>query len=120
MLALADKFLSQLFKVVDPGHGDQGKAAQVAVGEHGLGISVADYADAGVPVKLVKLVLKARTEVGILQIVYLTFKMARLVDGGNAAAAGAKVKLIVRAVEYVGNALLLAYHSKETAHCSLF
>ena len=119
MLALIDEVLRQFLEVVDLGHGYEGKASQVAVGKHGLGIGVADHAYSGVSVKLIEFVLKARPEVRILQVMNLALKMPRFIDGGYTAAASAEVKLIVCAVEYVGNAFLLAYYSKETAHCSL-
>ena len=66
MLALVDEVLRQFLEVVDLGHGYEGKASQVAVGKHRLGIGVADHAYSGVSVKLIEFVLKARPEVRIL------------------------------------------------------
>ena len=116
MSAFIEQLLCQFLLILDFCYGDDGKASQMAVHEHGLSIGVADDAYARVALKLVEFRLEACPKVCAFEVVDASQELARFVQSGYATAFRAEMRLIVCAVKEVVCTLLFLYRTEETAH----
>ena len=107
--------LHQLLGVVDDAHGGDGVQPQVGAHQQGLGVRVADAADAAAAVELGDVLFKLGPEGGVLDVVDLTLEAALPVVDDHAPPAGAQVGVVVHAEEHVQHAVLLGDGSKKSA-----
>ena len=88
--------------VLDDAHGGDGVQPQVGAHQQGLGVRVADTADAGAAPEPGQILLELGAEGGVLNVVDLPVKAGSVpVIDGHAAPAGAQVGVVVRAEEHV-------------------
>ena len=87
--------------------------------QQGLGVGVADAADAGLAVEVGQVLFKLGAEGGVLDVVDLPLKAAFLVVDRHAAPLGAQVGVVVGAEEEVQHAIALGDRAEETAHAQL-
>ena len=108
----------QFLNVVHLRHGDDGKAPQVGVQDKGLCVRVADDSDAGgCSGEAVQTRFKFGAEIGVLQIVDGAREVFVLgIVGSQTASSRAEVRIVVCAIEQVGNALFLRNRSEKASH----
>ena len=101
MHPVAEGFLCEFFDVVYFCHGDQPEGAQARTDDYGLGIVIADYADALIPLKFFKIRLEFRPEVCIFKVVDRPGKTLRIMNR-KPCPARAEVRKIIGSVKKVG------------------
>ena len=84
--------------------------------QQGLGVRVADAADAALPVEIRQVVFKLGAEGGILYIVNLTLETVFAVIHDHAGPAGTQMGVIVRAEENVQYCVAPGYGAEKAAH----
>ena len=110
--------LYQLLGIVDNAHGGNGKQPQVGANQQGLGIGVADAADAGGTVKIVQIRLKLGAEGGIFDAVDLPLKAVLAVMNDHAAPAGTQVGVVIHTEKNVKGHVSLGNGAKKASHSS--
>ncbi len=109
--------LHQLLGVLDDAHGGDGVQPQVGAHQQGLGIRVADAANARLPMEGGQVLFELCTEGSVLNIVNLPVKACSFfVVDGHAAPAGAQMGVIVRAEEHIQHHVPFRNRAKKTAH----
>ena len=99
--------LDQLLGVVDDAHRGDGVQSQVGPYQQGLGVSVADAADAAAPVEIGQILLKLGAEGGVLNGVDLPLEPIFGVMDDHAAPPGAQVGVIVHSKEDIQGHILV-------------
>ncbi len=96
--------LDKRLLVVDLAHGDDAEGAHVGAHDQRLGVGVADHADAEMAVEAVQVRFELGPEIAVFDIVDGPLD-TRAVAHGHAAAAGAQVGVVIRAVVKIRNAV---------------
>ena len=121
MHILAEQLICKPFEIVYLGNGDKGKASQMGIHQHGLGIGVADYPDTGTSLKLGQFIFKFRTKIITLKTVNGTKELSLVTQRDHTATTRAEMRLIISSIEEVGNTFfMLVYCSKKAAHDCCF
>jgi hypothetical protein len=97
----------QLVGVVDDAHGGNGKEAQVGADQQGLGVRVADAADAAGAVEFGHVLLELGSKGCIFDVMDLALEAVLLIVNDHAPPAGAQVGVVVHAEKEVENAVVL-------------
>ena len=108
--------LQQGLRVVDDADGADGVGAQVGPDQQRLGVRIGNAADGAGALHLVQNAVEFGTEGRIFNIVNFPLETQLGIVGCHAAPAGTQVGMVVRAEEYVQNAVPLGDRAKETAH----
>ncbi len=108
--------LYQLFGVLNDAHGRDGVQPQMGAHQQGLGIRIADAADARPPVERGKILLELGAEGGVFNVVDLPVETLLPIVDGHAAPASAQVGVVVRAEEHIQHHVPLGNRTKKTAH----
>ena len=116
MAVVGEVFLDQLLRVVDDAHGGDGVKPQVGPHQQGLGVGVADAADAALAVKLGQVLFKFGSERSVLNGVDLPLEAVLLIVDQHAAPAGPQVGVVVHSEENVQGHVLVCYCAKKAAH----
>ena len=111
--------LDELLRVVDDAHRGDGEHPQVGAHQQGLGIAVADAADAALAVEVGQVLLELGAEGGVLDGVDLPLEAVGLIVDDHAAPAGAQVGVVVHAEENVKGDVSMGDRAKKTAHVIL-
>ena len=120
VVALIEEFAGEFFQVVDFRHGDDGHFPQMGVDDDGLGVGIRDDADASLARELLQFLLEACAEVLIFEVVDAAVESFLRRESGQTTALGAKVGIVVGAVEEVCDAPLSGDCSEEAAHGVLY
>ena len=114
--------LHQGLGVVDDAHGGDGVHPQVGAHQQGLGVGVADAADAGAAVEVRQVLFKFGAEGGVFDGVDLPLEAVLLIVNNHASPAGAQMGVVVHAEENVKGHVALGDRAEESAHerASLF
>ena len=107
MHVLVEQLLRQFVEVLDFRHGHDGKAPEMGIDDEGLGIGVANHADAGgAALETAERRLEFSAEIRVLSVVNGTREgFFFFVVACHAASAGAEVRVVVGAVEEVSSAV---------------
>ena len=87
--------------------------------QQGLGVGVADAADAGVAVEVGEVLFELGAEGGVLDVVDLALEAVPLIVDRHTAPLGAQVGVVVGAEEEVQHAVLPGDGAEEAAHPQL-
>ena len=116
MAPLGEIGLDQLVGVADDANHGDGVKPQVGAHQQGLGVRVADAADAALPVEIRQVVFKLGAEGGIFNVVNLTLETVFTVIHDHTGPAGAQVGVIVRTEENVQYRVAPGYGAEKAAH----
>ena len=116
MAAVGEIVRHQLLGIVDLPHGGDGVGAQVRADQQGLGVGIADAADADAAGKVRQILFKAGAEGGVGNGVDLPGAALVRAPHRHAGAAGAQVAVIVRAEEHIHHHIAAGNRAEETAH----
>ena len=117
MAVVGEVALNELLGVVDDAHRGDGVQPQVGAHQQGLGIGVADAADAAVAVEVGQIPLKLGAEGGVFNVVDLALKAVLLVVYDHAAPAGAQVGVVIHSEENIQRHVPLGDGAKKASHC---
>ena len=87
----------------------------MGVHHDGLGLGVADDADADVAGHFREILGEFGAEMGVLDVVNVLVRLT-VVEGCHAGTLGAKVRMIIRSVEQIGDTGSFGNDAKETTH----
>ena len=100
MVVIGIERIQQFGGVIDDPHGGDGVEPEMGTHQQGLGVAVADAADAAAAVEIAQIAFEFRAERRALDIVDLPLKGMAVADG-HAAAAGAQMRVVVYAEKHV-------------------
>ena len=84
--------------------------------QQGLGVGVADAAEAAVAVEIGQVLFKLGAEGGVFDVVDLALEAVRFIVDDHAAPAGAQVGVVVHSEEDVQGHVPLGYGAKKASH----
>ncbi|MPM68123.1 hypothetical protein SDC9_115054 [bioreactor metagenome] len=96
--------------------GDDGVSPERTGHHQRLPLEVADAADSGLARQIVDLPVELRSELRIGDAVGAPGHIAGAIQHGHAAITGAEVRMIIRPVKQIADAIKLAGHTEKTAH----
>ena len=109
--------LQQFFGIDDGADGGDGVGAQMGTNQQGLGVIVADAADAGdAAFKFLEVILEFCTEGGVFDIMNLPLEAFFLAVQSHAAPLCAQMGMIIHPEENIQHTVLLTCYAKKTAH----
>ena len=117
---VGEVFLDQLLRIVDDAHRGDGVQAQVGPHQQGLGVGVADAADAALAVKLGQVLFKFGSERSVLNGVDLPLEAVLLIVDQHAAPAGAQVGVVIHSEKDIQGYVLVCCCAEKAAHRSSF
>jgi len=115
LLVFGETDLFQLWNVVDSGHGAHCKTSEVRVAHDGLGVGVADNANALIAQHFVDVGVEFGFELGVLNVVDVEMNHT-VVDGAETGPTGSEMRMIIGAIKKVGSTGCAFYYSKNSAH----
>ena len=111
-----ERLSGEFVDVVDLPDGDDGVGAELAGDDERLILVIADDADAGVAEKFADLIVEFGAELGIGDVVDAACDAVFRIADGEASAFGSEMRVIIRTVEDVADAVMIRDDAEKAAH----